>query len=136
MKILSNLLFATIFFVVFCLGCKSIKDESSDADREKYYKDYFLAKCITLAFGKDSVFLQDISFTVYNELTDYVTLTSHGDKLDSLAQNFVDSIKPYQLEDYEGKRPIFLQTIRYYNSKELSSEIKKIVKSPRTKSKK
>jgi len=56
--------------------------------------------------------------------------------LDSMAHRFVDSIKPSTIEDYGGRKPLFQESIEYYNSKELKEKIRKIVKSPRTKSKK
>ncbi len=64
-------------------------------------------------------------------MTDYVTMSSHGDALDSLARNLVDSIEPFEIDDYDVKLPIFLRAINYYDSKELKREIRKIVRSKR-----
>nr|WP_157247148.1 hypothetical protein [Pedobacter panaciterrae] len=95
------------------------------------YRQYFLARCIYFAFGEDKVFSNDISLSVYYAAGDEFGVTSHARLLDSLAKKKLSTITPTQVADYEGKKPILLGCIEYYESKELKREITKILNTPR-----
>jgi len=95
------------------------------------YRQYFLARCIYFAFGEEKVFSKDISLSVYYATGDEFGDTNHSYKLDSLAKKVLSSITPTQVADYEGRKPILMRCIEYYESKELKREIVRILKIPR-----
>lgn len=57
--------------------------------------------------------------------------SNHAVKLDSLAQQFLTNITPFQIEDYGGKKPIFMRCLEYYESRGLRKELKRILKTPK-----
>lgn len=104
------------------------QENASAKEMESIYRKYVLAECIYKGFDKNKVFDKDISFSALSEMTDYVVLTSHGRKLDSLVTLKLQSMQPSHVEDYQNRKAIILESIIYYDSKELKRQIKDILK--------
>jgi len=116
------------------LCCSSIatykrKNKVKNVDFERTYRDYVLCRCMELGFRSDSLFKNDLSTGIYNDIT-LLTMHFNGakQKLDSLAKHRADNIAPSQIADHEGRKAIMLECIDYYNSKKLEQEIKSIIK--------
>ncbi|MEJ7560786.1 MAG: hypothetical protein WKF66_20915 [Pedobacter sp.] len=125
-----TIILASLFILGFSDNTKA-QIEPSAKEMESYYRWYVLAECIYIGFDKDKVFEKDITFSVLNDITEYVRLTSHGRKLDSLVKIKIQSIPPSQIEDYQKKKAIILESMRYYDSEELKRQVQEILKSPR-----
>ncbi|RZK17131.1 MAG: hypothetical protein EOO43_13790 [Flavobacterium sp.] len=125
-----TILLACLFILGFSVHIKA-QIEPSAKEMESYYRWYVLAECIYIGFDKDKVFEKDITFSILNDITEYVKLTSHGRKLDSLVKIKIQSIPPSQIEDYQKKKAIILESMRYYDSEELKRQVQEILKSPR-----
>jgi hypothetical protein len=122
---------AIVIFISFFVSQAYSQKIPSPKEMREVYRQYFLARCIYIAFGQEIVGSKDISLSVYYAVGDEFGGTDHARKLDSLAKKMVDSITPTQVDDYEGRKPILMDCIEYYESKELKREIMKILKTPR-----
>jgi len=124
-----------IFIALFSLlGCSSItaykrKNEVKNVDFERTYRDYVLCRCMEFGFGNDSLFKNDLSTGIYNDITLFsMHFNGAKQRLDSLAKHRADSITHSQIADHEGRKAVMLECIDYYNSKKLKQEIKAIIK--------
>ncbi|MBC7567721.1 MAG: hypothetical protein H7223_12255 [Pedobacter sp.] len=129
MKFISTFSSTLIFFIV-SFNTMAQKEPTSK-ELEPLYRMYILSRCIYLGFDRDKVFDKDISFSVLNDITQYVTLNSHGRQLDSLVRLKLQSIPQSTIEEYEKKRAIILESILYCDSQELKKQVKEILKSPK-----
>ncbi|NRF40706.1 T6SS amidase immunity protein Tai4 family protein [Pedobacter foliorum] len=120
-----------LILISFFLSNAYSQKVPSQKEMGEVYRQYFLARCIYFAFGEEKVFSQDISLAVYYAAGNEFDSTNHSRKLDSLAMKMLNSITPTQVADYEGRKPILMSCIEYYESKELKREITKILKIPR-----
>jgi hypothetical protein len=122
---------AIVIFISFFISQAYSQKIPSPKEMREVYRQYFLARCIYIAFDEEIVRSKDISLAVYYAVGDEFGSTNHAHKLDSLAKKMVNSITPTQVDDYEGRKPILKDCIEYYESNELKREIIKILKTPR-----
>lgn len=120
-----------LILISFFLSNAYSQKVPSDKEMGEIYRQFFLTRCIYFAFGEEKVFSKDISLSVYYAVGSEFGATNHSRKLDSLAKKMLNSITPTQVADYEGRKPILMSCIEYYESKELKREIFKILKTPR-----
>ncbi|SEB17031.1 Type VI secretion system (T6SS), amidase immunity protein [Pedobacter hartonius] len=111
-------------------GCKVRKNEAMEAilkERRQWMKEYALCSCLSLVGKQDTAFRNDISQTVYVEITDYSRTTKNNlyNAVDSLAYKAFNSITPTQIADYEGKKPYMMSCIEFSQSEELDSLIRR-----------
>ena|SRR5690554_4617188 len=102
--------------------------ELMNVDFERTYRDYALCKCLEYGYDNPAIFREDISRGVYMDITLH-TLAFNGTdkKLDSVARSAADSIQPFQILDYEGKKAVMLHCIEFYNSAQLKKNVKEII---------
>ena len=110
-------------------GCKVRKNEAMEAtlkERRQWMKEYALCSCLSLVGKQDTAFRNDISLSVYVEITDYsrVTYKNIYRAVDSLSSKAFRSITPSQIADYEGKKPYMMSCIEFSQSKKLDSLIR------------
>lgn len=120
-----------MLLIILGTGCSSHKLNlrHNRPSNEDVLRDYVFFICLQKGYGNDPVFLKDMSPGLYNDLSDFEMAHFDTDKkLDSIATKMVASIEPAQLADYEGKKPIFAQCLRFYKSKELKVAIRKVLK--------
>lgn len=122
-----------VISILVCLFAGNAYSQRILSKREisKAYRQYVLAVSIYFAFGEQKTFSEDISISVLYAAGNEFGSTSHSRMLDSLAKKMLSSITVTQVDDYEGRKPILLSCIEYYESKELKKEIRKILKMPR-----
>jgi hypothetical protein len=63
-------------------------------------KEYSYCKCLQSLYPNDLLFKNDISFTVYQEISDYAIMGEDAKKLDSISFEYAESIKPSDIPDY------------------------------------
>lgn len=110
-------------------GCKVRKNEAMEAilkERRQWMKEYALCSCLSLVGKQDTVFRNDISQSVYVEITDYNRTSDKNiyKAVDSLSYKAFHSITPTQIADYEGKRTYLKSCIEFSQSKELDALIR------------
>jgi hypothetical protein len=121
-----------ILVMVFLLLNPAVSQvKKSDKERVESYRKYFFSRCLILGLEKDKAFENDISATVLEQDAGEIAFTNHAVKLDSLAQQFLTNITPFQIEDYGGKKPIFMRCLEFYESRRLLKELKRILKTPK-----
>lgn len=120
-----------LILISFCISQAYAQIKPSKKELEKIYRQYVLERCVYFAFGEQKVFSGDISASVYYAAGDEFGSTNHSRMLDSLAKKKLSTITVTQIEDYEGAKPILMDCIDYYDSKELKEEIRKILAIPR-----
>ncbi len=86
-------------------------------------KEYALCKCLYYANNKDSVVANDISISIYREISDYGDKSVY-DLTDSASKKAANAILPTQIADYDGKKPILMRCLEFYKSKSLDSLVK------------
>lgn len=123
-KTLFILLFIGVLF--YTEGCK-IKEAKQAIlnERHQWMKEYALCSCLSLVGKQDTAFKNDISRSLYVEITDY---SRNNDRniytaVDSLSYKAFNSITPALIADYEGKKPYMKSCIEFSQSKELDSLI-------------
>jgi hypothetical protein len=122
-----------VFPIALLLSCNKntkvkIPDNTGDStsqNKRKWLKEYALCSCIKYSFKDDTAIKNDLSFTVYKEITDYGNLAVYR-TMDSISKIAAFDIKPSQIADYNGKKALLLGCIEYYQSKKLDSIIRKL----------
>ncbi len=122
-----------VFMIAFLLSCnRNTKIEVSNNSKNsvsqnnrKWLKEYALCSCIKYSFKDDTAIKNDLSFTVYKEITDYGNLPIYR-TIDSISRIAAFEIKPSQIADYNGKKALLLGCIEYYQGKKLDSTIRKL----------
>ena len=127
----SKLRIYAMLLVILTTGCAShhVNLRYNRPSNEEILRDYVFFTCLTKGYGNNPVFLEDVSPSMYNDLSDFEM--AHFDtskKLDSIATKMVTSIQPSTIEDYKGKTTTFAQCLEFYKSKELKLAIKKVLK--------
>ncbi|RZK68409.1 MAG: hypothetical protein EOO85_24425 [Pedobacter sp.] len=121
-----------LWVIMMLIGISSYSQSRfSQKELAKLYRQYVLQQCMYHGYEQDSVFHKDISLSIINDISDYPTLNSHGRMLDSLVVRKLKSIEPTTIPDYEDNKPIFLDIVEYYDSKELKKDVWRILKSPK-----
>jgi hypothetical protein len=92
-------------------------------DRQKWLKQYAFCSCIKYCFNKDTDIKNDLSFTVYYQITDYPKIYQ---TIDSLAKKASLNIQPSQITDYNHKKALLQGCIDFYESKQLDSTVKNL----------
>jgi len=110
-------------------GCKVNKDDTKETilkERRQWMKEYALCNCVSLVGKQDTAFRNDISQSVYVEITDYSRSSDKNiyNAVDSLSHKALHSVTPSQIADYEGKKPYMKSCIEFSQSKELDSLIR------------
>lgn len=110
-------------------GCKVSKKQANAPvlkEKRQWAKEYALCSCLSLINKQDTAFQNDISKTVYVEITDYNRSGARNiyKAIDSLAYKAFHSIKPSQIADYEGRKPYMKSCIEFSQSKQLDSLIR------------
>lgn len=115
--------------LLFTAGCKVNKSDTNETvlkERRQWMKEYALCNCVSLVGKQDTVFRNDISQSVYVEITDYSRNSEKNiyNAVDSLSYKAFHRITPAQIADYEGKKPYIKSCIEFSQSKELDSLIR------------
>lgn len=108
-------------------GCKIKKaGKTSQSEKRQWMKEYALCSCLSLIAKQDTAIQDDISKSIYVEITDYTRTDKNNiyNAVDSLASKAIKSINPTQIADYEGRKPYMKSCIEFYQSKELDSLIR------------
>lgn len=95
-------------------------------DNRKLLKEYAYCKCLQYALADTIIFKEDISLAVYREIALYPWEVF--DEIDIFSFEAAKNIKPSEIADHEGKKSVFLQCFRYYESLALDSMIKRMDK--------
>ena len=128
---MQRILILAVILIIFSLtSCKTNQHETSDnppgsslEHKREWLKDYALCCCLLYASKRDTLISNDISFSIYREISNY------GDDdvyktIDSVSKKAASKIEPTQIADYNGKKPLLKGCIEYYNSMELDSLVK------------
>lgn len=110
-------------------GCKVSKKQGEASvfkEKRQWVKEYALCSCLSLISKQDRALQNDISKTVYVEITDYDRSGTRNiyKAIDSLAYKTFLSIEPSQIADYEGRKPYMKSCIEFSKSKQLDSLIR------------
>jgi len=89
-------------------------------------KEYFLCVCITEGFNNKEIAEQDISQAVYFDITRYSP--DAFQEVKDYAKRFVEAIEPSPIVDLGNKKPIILDCIGKYKSKDLDKFVKSMDK--------
>ena len=104
------------------IGCVSSRDTSSMLslrDQRRALKDYAFCNCVSYALEKDSSIQNDISITVYHDISNYTK--DAYDLIKDVAKSASDSIKPSVIFDHENKRGVLKSCLLFQRSKYLDS---------------
>lgn len=85
-----------------------------------------MCECLRQSLPQDSIIAKDISFAVLNEISEYSIMGDRELRLKNGVSNFLSKIKPSQISDYDGKKAITLNCLKYYNSSTLDSLVKQL----------
>lgn len=116
----TKVLFVTIISVL--ISCKS-SVPSLDNNRQ-LLKEFAYCKCIENANLDSTVFQNDVSISIYKEISNYNSEVFT--EIESAAMKFAKNIKPPMLSDYKNKKTIFLDCFVFYKSKSLDSLVKRM----------
>lgn len=122
------------FLLQACTGPKQSKSDDSSAvspfivkgvpSVESNLKAYAMCECLDMVgLGKD-----DNSLSLINNLSEYTIHGEKATKLDSLVKIAVEGIRPSQLPDDKGRKPMAYRCLELYNSPQLDSVIKSFPK--------
>lgn len=121
-----------IFFFVsfFFLGCNTFFHQKAKTEikLKTLLKEYSYCKCLQSVYPNDLLFKNDISFTVYQEISEYAIMGEIEKKLDSISFEYAKSIKPSDIPDYNLGKSGLLSCFRFYHSKKLDSLIRVLIK--------
>jgi len=123
----------SVFAIIILFGCSKnnyLSKKTSEGRLPKFselLKEYTYCKCILYSI-KDSSIQNDISLSVYQELSNYQIVNTVANKLDSAARIAAGKIKPSQLADYNNKKAVFFECFQFYKSKELKKLINRLAR--------
>ncbi|TXH59941.1 MAG: hypothetical protein E6Q89_01570, partial [Bacteroidia bacterium] len=98
--------FIWIYILIFFVSCKAYR-ETGKVDINNIYLDYIFYKSLNYAYKNDSIFINDISSSVYMDLSGSSILEELGEFLDSEEKRRASSVEPIDYIDYEGKNSTF-----------------------------
>ncbi|HEY8928350.1 MAG TPA: hypothetical protein VIM55_04115 [Mucilaginibacter sp.] len=119
-------------------GCGSKGDAKKQAKiqdttyqvKYKLFKEYALCSCMKYAFKDDTIMQNDISFTIYHQITD--ESPEWYKSIDSLSKIAASRIEPSQIADYNGKKPRLQGCITYAQGMQLDSLLRSLDKKKST----
>lgn len=109
-----------IIIITVLTSCKS--NVSSIDNNRQLLKEFAYCKCIENANLDSNVLKNDISISVYQEISNYNSEVYA--EIESAAIKFAKNIKPTILSDHRNKKTVFLDCFAFYKSKSLDSLIK------------
>lgn len=118
MKILS---FTTFIIAIIFTCCSS---SSKLKESRQLLKEYAYCNCFQYATGDTSVFINDVSLSVYFDIANY-NFNAYN-KIDSLSKSVVGRFKPFEIADYKDKKAVFFNCFNFYKSKQLDSVVRKL----------
>ena len=124
MKKNKELIYILILFFLIG-GCVSAKTKSNTInikEQRENLKGYAFCNCVYFALPKDSAIQNDISITVYHDITLY-TQNAYN-LVRKVAKNYSDSIKPSVIGDHENKRGVLIDCMRFHQSNYLDSLVR------------
>lgn len=100
-------------------------------DSIKLAKKYAFIKCLIYSYNnknlRDSIFKKDMSLGMLWDIGGS-TIPYIYKKLDSITLEYVKTIKPSQITDYEQRKPTLYKCLDYYESKKTDSIIRYIMR--------
>ncbi|MGN6398343.1 MAG: hypothetical protein ACTHMI_22415 [Mucilaginibacter sp.] len=120
--------FLILISAIACNAGKGNKPVNTGSDtvtqnKRKWLKQYALCSCIKYSFKSDTAIANDLSFSIYREISDYGYLAVYSG-IDSLAKHAALAIKPSPIADYNHKKALLNGCINFYESTQLDSVVK------------
>jgi hypothetical protein len=121
MKILT---IASIFIIqLVIVGCGTSKQLK---ENRTLLKEYAFCKCFQYASGDTAFFRNDVSLSVYREISNYYADGLNA--IDSLSRHAALRIEPSIIADHDNKKTVFKDCFLFYKSRLLDSVVRSLDK--------